>query len=390
MNRLAPALALLGVTLFAEAHTRSESWSSWSVADTTLSGVITLPAREATRLPVSDWQAATLAQALAGYAAPRVTATAAGSACAAARTEVLPAASGYLRIGVRIACATAPEQIDYTVLFDLAPGHVHIARGPAGEQVLTRAAPQLDLTDGPAAGGFTRFFELGVRHIASGTDHLLFLLALLLAARTLPRVVAAVTGFTLGHSLTLGLAVTGSIEPGAAAVESAIGFTIALVALEPLRHSRWRRHALLAALLAPPTLALAALAAGRTDGSVLAAYAGLGLFGACYLALRDAPAARPVVRLFGLAAAFGLIHGFGFAGFLMDTGVTPDAALLPLAGFNLGVEAGQLALVGAALALGTGIAKRLSPGNRQLAASAAGAVSIAAGVYWFVGRTLTA
>ncbi|MEO0996228.1 MAG: HupE/UreJ family protein [Pseudomonadota bacterium] len=391
MTRLAPALALLGMTLLAEAHTRSESWSTWSVDGTTLRGVITLPAREATRLPVADWQATTLARALADYAAPRVAATAAGTACAAARTEVLPAATGYLRIGGRIDCAAVPRQLDYAVLFDLAPAHVHIVRGPTGEQVLTKAAPQLRLdSSAEANGSFAQFFGLGVRHIASGADHLLFLLALLLAARTLPRVVAAVTGFTLGHSLTLGLAVTGYVDPGGGAVESAIGFTIALVALEPLRHGRWRRQTLLAALLTPPALALIALAAGRADGQVLAAYLGLSLFGACYLALRDAPAARPVVRLFGLAAAFGLIHGLGFAGFLLDTGVTPDAALLPLAGFNLGVEAGQLALIGAALVLGAAVARRVSPGNRQLAVSAAGAVTVAAGVYWFVGRTLTA
>ena len=81
---------------------------------------------------------------------------------------------------------------------------------------------------------------------------------------------------------------------------------------------------------------------------------------------------------------FGLVHGFGFAGFLMETGLLGTSLFIPLLGFNLGVEAGQLMLVAVAIAGGMLLRERVPAALPQIAA--AGLCGI--GVFWFLTRTL--
>ncbi len=74
------------------------------------------------------------------------------------------------------------------------------------------------------------YIMLGIQHILSGWDHLAFVLALIFLASTLGEVATLVTGFTVAHSVTLGLAVLGVVRPEGVAVEALIGFSIVLVA----------------------------------------------------------------------------------------------------------------------------------------------------------------
>ncbi|KQU78391.1 MULTISPECIES: HupE/UreJ family protein [unclassified Rhizobacter] len=148
---------------------------------------------------------------------------------------------------------------------------------------------------GPAFAGFVRE---GVHHILIGSDHILFLLALLLPAvlasprlaPVLAEVLRVVTAFTVAHSITLALAAFDLVNPPSRWVESIIAASVVFAALNNLvpmvREGRWK-----------------------------------------------------------LTFAFGLVHGFGFAGALKDAGLAQGALALPLLGFNLGVEAGQLAIV---------------------------------------------
>ena len=181
-----------------------------------------------------------------------------------------------------------------------------------------------------------KVFWLGVRHIAEGTDHLLFLLALLLsAARTsLWNIVKAVSGFTLGHSLTLAIGAFGLVSVPSRWVEILIALSIIVVCAENLLR-------------------------------------------------QNAPADR-----FWLAGGFGLIHGFGFAGALRETGLGESGAsvAVPLASFNLGVEAGQLIVVAIVLPL-----LFLMRRWRVFELHGARAISIAViavSGYWFLQRTL--
>ena len=113
-------------------------------------------------------------------------------------------------------------------------------------------------------------------------------------------VLAVVTAFTVAHSITLGLTITGWLTPPADWVEPAIALSVVLAALNNL-------------------LGFSALKRWR------------------------------------LAFVFGLVHGFGFASVLLDLGLPASALLAALGGFNLGVELGQLAIVGAFMPLAWGL-----------------------------------
>ena len=153
---------------------------------------------------------------------------------------------------------------------------------------------------------FTRYLELGTGHLLTGPDHLLFLLGLFLLVPTLRSLVATVTAFTLGHSLTLALAALDVLHVRQAWAELAIALTVLLLALE---------------IVKPAT-------------------------GQASLMRR-----RPWL----MAGAFGLIHGLGFAGALRDIGLPPADIPLSLLGFNLGIEAAQLGLVALLLAAATAL-----------------------------------
>lgn len=190
------------------------------------------------------------------------------------------------------------------------------------------------LTIGPAAAveeantGFRRFFVLGVEHIWTGYDHLAFLLALLLPGGTLARLAGIVTAFTIAHSITLAIAALGILTLPVRPVEMAIAASVVIAALDGLRpHAHDRRWL--------------------------------------------------------LTFAFGLIHGFGFAGVLRQAGLPSDAVALPLLAFNLGVEAGQLVIV----LLTVPLIRAVGASRRGPAVIRSIALAIAAlGAFWLASR----
>jgi hypothetical protein len=294
---------------------------------------------------------------------------------------------------------SAPRRIEVRVFQEVVPSHLHLARvalpdGELRERVFVADASIMEL--GPAGGdapsvqgsGFLDYLGLGVEHIATGFDHLLFLLALLLIGASLAEVTTLVTGFTVAHSVTLGLGVLGVVTPQSAAVEALIGLSIAVVALENF------------ALTGGPALgrAVAALLAAGTllavGGSLLGAVvvpatalAGIGLFSLSYLGL-VMRAGRPTRLRWFVAFVFGLVHGFGFAGVLTQIGLPRERLAAALLGFNLGVELGQLVLVAAAWPL---LHALLSgrPARRRFWAQVGSTPVLAAGLYWFLTRSLS-
>jgi hypothetical protein len=322
---------------------------------------------------------------------------AAGEMCTRTGNSLLQAASGFVRVELVFECAeNAPDTIRFRALFDKAPAHVHYAKLHVdgllrGEALLTDSADTWHFAS-LAAGdswSFTSFVRIGTEHISGGVDHVAFLLGLLLVAGSAGRAVIAVTGFTLGHSISLAAAVLGYVHADGKLVEAFIGFTVMLVAVEYflLRHAEIRRFAIASTLLAWAT-GVAALAMGYIGNRALLAYAGFGIFAACYLLaarlLQEREQKRATILLFVATCCFGLVHGFGFAGFLMETGLLGTSLFVPLLGFNLGVELGQLILVVVALLGGMLLRRHVPEFMPQLVA--AGLCGV--GVYWFVGRTL--
>lgn len=179
--------------------------------------------------------------------------------------------------------------------------------------------------------GFVGFFQLGVEHILTGWDHLLFLLTLVIAGGSLWRWLQVITAFSLAHSLSLALAVFGVVHLDSAIVEPIIALSITVAAV----------------------MALRGLQAQTMHGG------------------------------WQMAFGFGLIHGLGFAGVLAELQLSGRAALMPLISFNLGVEAGQLAVAAALLPLIRALCRDEGGTRlRQAITAAAGCM----GLYWFITR----
>jgi hydrogenase/urease accessory protein HupE len=239
--------------------------------------------------------------------------------------------------------------IDLPILKQLTQGHRHIAQitwgGVATDDILfaghahlaiagvsgSNATPSPGSPDATSrrTTGAGAFFLMGVEHILTGYDHLLFVLALVLVVQNLRSLLSVVTAFTVAHSITLALATLRLVSPPPALIEPAIALSIAYVGVE----------------------------------NVLA---------------------KTIAHRWRLTFAFGLVHGFGFAAALEGVQLRGVALAGALVSFNLGVEAGQLAAMALVLPLvlwarkSERLAHRLTP-----ALSAAIAV---AGVYWFLAR----
>jgi hydrogenase/urease accessory protein HupE len=217
---------------------------------------------------------------------------------------------------------------------------VRIERIDGGVQVvrLTPSAPSFVVEATPSGLQVAAtYVRLGIEHILLGYDHLLFVFALMLVVAGGWALVKTITAFTLAHSITLGLAALGAVHVPQPPVEAAIALSILLLAAEIARRNR----------------------------------------GAPSLTVR-----APWV----VAFAFGLLHGLGFAGALIDAGLPAQDVPLALLAFNGGVELGQLLFIGAVLALASLLARwrplDLAPRARPASAYAIGTLA----AFWFIDR----
>lgn len=186
---------------------------------------------------------------------------------------------------------------------------VQFANGAQAQYAVSRHHPQAELLAAEAAkpsATLSAYIPIGIEHILLGIDHLLFVFGLVLLWRLSGAkpmaLIASVTAFTLAHSITLALSALGGITLPSAPVETLIALSILMLATEIAR-------ALRSAPQIPDTLTFR----------------------------------KPWL----IAFVFGLLHGFGFAGALADTGLPENARAWALLLFNVGVECGQLAFIAA-------------------------------------------
>ena len=405
MSKTAVLAATLIAIVFgvsdAAAHTRSESYSHWHLLPNGVTGIVTIPLREVMSRYESGNAEIPAAELFQRHLERTTNVSSTTDMCTRSGSNILQVASGFVRVELQFECAgAAPEQIRYRAMFDVAPAHVHYAKTYrngviVSEALLTDSADSWNIVqiESGRASSFVSFARVGMQHITGGIDHIAFLLGLLLIAGSTGRSVIAVTGFTLGHSISLAAAVLGYVSANNQLVEAFIGFTIMLVAAEffVLRRQKPTSIALVMALFAWIT-GLIAFASDLISAGALAAYAGCGIFAYSYLFITAQTSAARIdgdnrlatILLLVTTACFGLIHGFGFAGFLMETGLLGRNLLAPLLGFNLGVEFGQLLFVAIAISLAA-LFRRQTPAFLPpvIAACLCGV-----GVFWFVGRTL--
>ena len=376
----------------AGAHDRSTSYSSWDIQGRRAHVTVRLTALETSHYPWGvGTDRRTFEAKLGEYLTGRLRLHAGDTPCRVTDgPRPLDAALGQLAVEWALAC---PEEGTLSVrsdlFLDVAPMHLHfayvtVAGGPPEERVLTAGERTWALA-GTDAGGTSLlgYVRLGIEHILTGYDHLAFLLALLLLGGSVGEVAGVVTGFTVAHSITLGLDVLGRIRPEQAAIEALIGLSIALVAAENV----WLVGARGAGLPVVVVGGLGALAlvAVAGHGSVPAlTLAGLALFSACYFGLLGR--VRRTARLrWAIAFFFGLVHGCGFAAVLIEARVSAERLVHALFGFNVGVELGQLAVV-ALLWPALTFATRGDGRRRAVLVEAGSAAVLGLGLFWFVTR----
>lgn len=217
---------------------------------------------------------------------------------------------------------------------------IRLKDGRALDQIVRPQAPQMKIGFGGAApSGLLSFLVLGVQHILSGPDHLLFVLGLLLIVRDRWMLLKTITAFTAAHSLTLAAATLWHIQLPVALLNALVALSILFVAPEAIRAAR------------------NAQAGGETS-----------------LTIR---------HTWIVAFAFGLLHGMGFANGLTTLGLSKAELIPALALFNVGVEIGQLTFLAVVLALRRSfrlMAIAWPPAVAQLPAYAIGAL----GAMWTI------
>lgn len=189
---------------------------------------------------------------------------------------------------------------------------------------------------GSAGDSWSTFFTYlhqGFVHVLPlGLDHILFVLGLFLLSRAWRPLLLQVTTFTLAHSVTLALATLGRVEVSGSIVEPVIALSIAAVALENIFHPRYTSWRLL------------------------------------------------------IVFVFGLVHGLGFAGALKDLDLPASSLAVGLVGFNIGVEAAQLAVI--ALAFFATAWLREAARYRRFVVIPGSTLIALAGIYWAIERAL--
>ena len=373
------ALALSLVALVAHAHKPSDSYLSlqvdgekitgqWDIALRDLDVVLDLDRNADAAI---DWgEVRTRHADIAAYALGRLVLTPPtltgkqGVACKLAVTDQLidnhtDGAYAVLQLAGACPSAVASLAVNYSLLFDVDAQHRGLlklesrsASGDGTPFVLSAVFPAdnatqtLKLSEPGGIAQFATYVADGVKHIAIGIDHILFLIALLLPAVLLRSggkwvpvadirtafwsVLKIVTAFTVAHSITLSLAVLGVVQLPSRFVESAIAASVLITALDNL----W------------PFL----------------------------------PRKRWLV-----AFTFGLLHGFGFASVLIDLKLPASALVFSLLGFNVGVEVGQLILV--AIVVPLAYVARASKGYTRIVLGAGSVVIAVISLGWLLERS---
>jgi hypothetical protein len=399
-------VASLLCALEARAHTRSLSYSTWALDPQGANVTLSMAQLELTRLPWGltrlPWGPVwgrQLDPNLAAYLTERLQLLAGGEPCPLrSGPRVLAAPPQRLAVAWRVECeSSGPREIRSLLLQEVAPAHLHFARVQQEEEavlerVLTSAEPSWRLApesgaddDAPTAGSSLGSYVLiGISHIGTGPDHLAFVLALILIAARIGELATVITGFTVAHSITLAVAAFGLAKPEAQEIGALVGLSIILVAAENTFLLSGRPRSIPRVLTAGlgVTALLAALGFGGMGALTLA---GMTLFTLCYFDLLGR-AERPARLRVAIAFAFGLVHGFGFAGVLVEISL-PTSRLVPaLLGFNLGVEIGQLVLVAALWPVVRDLARLREGRPHRILVEVGSALLCSVGTFWFLTR----
>lgn len=347
---------------FAEAHSIGLSSGEYVVSGGTVTATLAFARAELVRLApdldqnrdgtLTEQELAAGLGVLEETTVRRITVLSDGEPCAPRLVSAKPTDQDGVSLEGTYTCSKpGAKRVVLGLLSSLPKGHRHLARqlreGSPKDDILLEGHDTFDLfvpgtnpldSKGTKAlepkrpSTFAGFFTLGMEHILTGYDHLAFLLGLVLVRGKPRSYLAVVTAFTVAHSMSLALSVLNVVTPSTRFVEPAIALSIAYVGVENFF-------------------------------------------------------VKDVARRWRITFPFGLLHGFGFAGALREIQLPRAQVPAALVSFNLGVEAGQLAVLLLVVPLLFWMTKRHT--NLRLTRGLSAAVAIA-GLVWFFARVFAA
>jgi hydrogenase/urease accessory protein HupE len=349
---LAMCLVAFAVAVTAAAHTLGLSRGEYRLDGATVVGtftfartemVIAVPALDRDGVALSDVTLGAEKDAIARAIVDRVAVTGDGARCPGKLDAAKLSGTDAVELTASFECPAHPNavDIDFAVFDVLSSGHRHLAHasldGASADWIASRGNSKRHLLVGRDAKGEPQkktlpLFRMGIEHILSGYDHLLFLAGLVLVSVRVKPLLGAITAFTVAHSITLALAVLGVWAPSPRIVEPGIALSIAYVGVENLfltdARGRWR-----------------------------------------------------------ITFPFGLLHGFGFAAALRELSMPKSELPMALLSFNLGVETGQLGVIAILFPVLLFARRRGVLTDRVVKVLSVGVAT--AGAVWFVSRVAT-
>ncbi len=349
------------MTIPVKSHYFSESFSKWNINGTNVVAQYSILELEATRIfKVDSYQKIMYENKLSErdvfkiYLRQHIRVLSGNNVCKM-KDDIRDIASqeGYLNVEIQFHCDSEENiKIINNAMFNLIQGHIHIARVYVDNNLFIEKAlffndQSLEIKENVNENSFIKsfgsFFNTGMNHILSGYDHLLFILGLLLIVSHFRKLILVITGFTIGHSLTLSLAVFDLIQINSRLVEALIGYTIMFVGLEYFtKKNNNIVSSVTFVILLNLLLLIVSLMLGISISTAL--IFGVVIFSISYLFfINNYKSENKFIVV--ITIIFGLIHGLGFGGFLLGSGVNDENIVSGLLGFNLGVEFGQIAFI---------------------------------------------
>ena len=371
-----------------QAHTRSQSFSRWNIDDQSITFNFAVDARRVTQLSQLYETSFELDELLSLHLQDSIIIYQNNELCKLTNINSFGQGQSILRATGNFTCPSPLGKQDLQAIVTsfqaISPTHIHIARtefnGVQSEHVIREGRSSFNLQSDKPVNDFGGFTSTGFMHVLSGLDHLIFLLALVLVANTQRTAIFCITGFTLGHTLALALASLGWIQPNEKLIEAVIGFTIAITALEAgVQHGLNRKKAMSG--FAALTLFIVLFPFAHFE-SVIAIGLALTLYAFVTGHFSESQA---LILLPLMTVAFGLVHGAGFAGGLKEATLFQSEILVPLLGFNIGVELAQIAVLAGIYSLYLAL-KQFSALKLEVFKHVTTVMVFGLGCFWFAER----
>ena len=378
------------------AHTKSVSYSTWNIQEDQIILNFTVSSREITKLREYQINYPNLNDSLKSHLIQKIYSDQIKSE---PLINVLNTEIGMTGLSLIFDTNQFEKYIfDMNIFFEEIPSHIHYARlnhhmGQMRTLVLNQNNHEIIIFSELNAveeqewfDSFKQYIGLGFTHILEGIDHLLFLLALLILCKSFKSLVFAATGFTIGHSLTLGLAASDIVIPQVNIIESLIGWTIILASIESINLPRHELRKIQSGVLLI-VIAMILLSTLNINELKIGFILGLGMLTLAILKLGEEPDQSEKLRPI-LAIIFGTIHGFGFANILSEISLDRTNFLVSLLGFNIGVEIGQILVLVIMWGLMSFLATKILSNNMKKITGLVSSILCSIGLYWFLTRLM--